>query len=205
LVTAPSESGLVDYATAGLTVPGEQQSGDRYVVTATAEGTLVAVIDALGHGVEAAQTARVAVAALEQHATEAVTMLIQRCHEEMKATRGAVISLAFFHATNRAITWLGIGNVEGILLRVDPQASQENIVMRGGVVGFQLPVLQPLRISVAPGDTLIFATDGIRSGFEQGLCVSRPLQDIADTICSQHSKGNDDALVLVARYRGDSA
>lgn len=203
MVSAPSEPGLVEYATAGVTVPGEKQSGDQYVVTATPQGTLVAVVDALGHGGEAAEAARIAVAALQEHAGESLIALVQRCHEEMKATRGAVMSLAFFHAMNRAITWLSIGNVEGILVRKDPRAPRETIVMRGGVVGFQLPLLQPLVIPVSPADTLIFATDGIRSGFEQGLCISRPLQQIADDICAQHSKGTDDALVLVARYRAD--
>ena len=50
------------------------------------------------------------------------------------------------------------------------------------------------------GDTLIFVTDGIRSGFAKGLSTSDPPQLMADRILAEHSKGSDDALVLVARY-----
>jgi hypothetical protein len=75
--------------------------------------------------------------------------------------------------------------------------------MRGGVVGFRLPPLQAVVIPVSAGDILIFATDGIRSGFDDGLNIHAPLQHLADTICSQYTKGTDDALVLVARYLGD--
>ena len=49
---------------------------------------------------------------------------------------------------------------------------------------------------------MIFATDGIREGFSDGLQFEAPPQQLAEHILSQHGKGTDDALVLVARYRG---
>ena len=203
----PQTMRLVEYATASMIIPGESESGDRYIVAPMPTGTLIAVIDGLGHGAEAAEAAKVAVATLERYASESVIALIRRCNEAMKATRGAVMSLASFSAQDHTMACLGVGNVEGVLLRTDAQAgpSRESILMRGGVVGFRLPTLRALVIPVSPGDILIFATDGIRSGFEINLSLSAPLQQIADTICSQHGKGTDDALVLVARYIGDGS
>jgi hypothetical protein len=52
---------------------------------------------------------------------------------------------------------------------------------------------------ICPGDLLVLATDGIRAGFAQGLALGDPPQQIADGILARHLKGNDDALVLVAR------
>jgi hypothetical protein len=52
------------------------------------------------------------------------------------------------------------------------------------------------------GDTLIFATDGIREGFTEGLALSDPPQQLADRILARYTKGTDDALVLVARHAG---
>ena len=198
---------LVEYATAGMVIPGESESGDRYLVAPTPSGTLIAVVDGLGHGVEAAEAAKVAVATLERHAGESVIALVRRCNEAMKATRGAVMSLAVFNGMDQTMTWLGVGNVEGVLLRADAQAGQsrENILMQGGVIGYQLPKLRAVVTPVLPSDILIFATDGIRSGFDNGLNVNAPLQHLADTICAQHSKGTDDALVLVARYLGEGS
>lgn len=201
----PGTARLVEYAVATVTLPGELESGDRHVVVPTTTGTLIAVVDGLGHGTEAAKAARVAVATLENCAEESVIALVRRCHKQMKTTRGAVMSLASFHREDQTITWLGVGNVEGVLLHTNEQTSpaREHILMRGGVVGFRLPALEAGVIPVSAGDMLIFATDGIRSGFDNGLNIHAPLQHLADTICGQYTKGTDDALVLVARYLGD--
>ena len=32
-------------------------------------------------------------------------------------TRGVVLSIALFNAENNTMTWLGVGNVDGLLLR----------------------------------------------------------------------------------------
>jgi serine phosphatase RsbU (regulator of sigma subunit) len=202
---APGAAGLVEYAVATVTLPGELESGDRHIVIPTAAGTLIAVVDGLGHGTEAAEAARVAAETLENCAEESVIALVRRCHKQMETTRGAVMSLASFHREDHTVTWLSVGNVEGVLLHTNEQTNppREHIVMRGGVVGFRLPPLQAVVIPVSAGDILIFATDGIRSGFDDGLNIHAPLQHLADTICSQYTKGTDDALVLVARYLGD--
>jgi phosphoserine phosphatase RsbX len=73
----------------------------------------------------------------------------------------------------------------------------------GGVVGYQLPRLRPSEIPVAPGDTLILATDGVEHGFADGLDLLQPPQELADGILAGHGRGSDDALVLVARYLGE--
>ena len=43
------------------------------------------------------------------------------------------------------MTWLGVGNVDGFLLRADNQTkpAHESLFLRGGVVGYQLPSLRP--------------------------------------------------------------
>lgn len=167
-------------------------------------GVLVAAVDGLGHGEEAAAAAKLAVSVLERHAQEEVIALLRRCHEALRGTRGVVMSLASFRAPDSLLTWLGVGNVEGLLLReaADSALRHGALVLRGGVVGAELP---PLRVSVIPvmrGDTLIFATDGIREGFTERLALSDPPQELADRILARHAKGTDDALVLVARYAG---
>lgn len=179
-------------------------SGDVLVVASFPKGTLVAVIDGLGHGVEAAAAARAAAQILEAHAEESVLELVKRCHEGLRKTRGAVMSLASFSAEDSSVTWMGIGNVEGILLRADPLAEprRESILMRGGVVGYQIPSLRAAKLPVQRGDTLIMATDGIQSKFTLNLSLGQDPQQTADAIFNQYYRGSDDALVLVARYLG---
>jgi hypothetical protein len=51
---------------------------------------------------------------------------------------------------------------------------------------------------------LIFATDGVREGFERGISLDTHPQETADRILAQCGKATDDALVLVARWNGSS-
>jgi negative regulator of sigma-B (phosphoserine phosphatase) len=194
---------LIEWGVAAHALPGEQESGDLSVVEWFPDGVLVAVIDALGHGQEAAVAARVAGATLHAHASEPVTTLVRRCHEELRSTRGVVMTIASFDARAGTMIWLGVGNVDGYLVRADETTKRrrQSIVPRGGVVGFQLPTTNATSVSLTPGDMLILATDGIASGFIDGYYRGTP-QRIADDILAQYGKTTDDALVFVARYDG---
>jgi serine phosphatase RsbU (regulator of sigma subunit) len=195
---------LIEWAVASRALGPRAGSGDQYLVVPVPNGILLAVVDGLGHGAEAERAAAAAVDVLREHAREPVIALVDRCHRRLRATRGAVLSLASFSAVEGTMTWLGIGNVEGVLLRADPAAvpRRECLLLRAGVVGAQLSSLQGAVLSVRAGDTLIFATDGVTSDFAGDAVAEDPPQKTADRILSYHSKGTDDALVLVARYLG---
>jgi serine phosphatase RsbU (regulator of sigma subunit) len=197
---------LIEWGVATLALPGEAQSGDLHFVKPVGTGVLVAVVDGLGHGAEAATAAQAAVAALERHATESPVPLIERCHRALQGTRGVVMSVAVLGGPDGSMTWLGVGNVEGLLLYGDGAARsgspRASLATRGGIVGSELPRLHPVVLPIASGDTLIFATDGIREGFAEGLSREASPQQLADRILARHGKGTDDALVLVARYLG---
>ncbi|MGD0922183.1 MAG: SpoIIE family protein phosphatase [Terriglobia bacterium] len=195
---------LIEWGMAAQPLEGEAESGDQYVVRPLPNGVLVAAVDGLGHGPEAAAAARSAVVTLADYAHEPVISLIKRCHERLIRTRGVVMSLASFNALDNTMTWLGVGNVEGALLRADATArpARESILLRGGVVGYQLPALHASILPVTRGDVLILATDGIRGGFVEDVTLSDPPQQIAEQILARRASGADDALVLVARYLG---
>jgi hypothetical protein len=61
-----------------------------------------------------------------------------------------------------------------------------------------------MEMAVSAGDTLVFATDGISRSFADNLSIQDSPQRIAEEIGSQYAVGTDDALVVVARYRGRS-
>src|SRR2546428_301597 len=82
-----SRSALIEWGVATLALPGEAQSGDRHLVKQVGTSVLVAVVDGLGHGAEAATAAQAAVAALERHATDSPVPLIERCHRALKGRR----------------------------------------------------------------------------------------------------------------------
>ena len=200
---------IVDWGVAALALAGEKRSGDEYIVKAWGKKFLAAVIDGLGHGEPAADVARIAAEFLIRHAADSddVVSLVRQCHESLLRTRGVVLSLALFDAMNNAMTWLGVGNVVGLLLRTDPQSNpaSESLFLRGGVAGYQLPSLRPATIPVGRGDVLVLATDGIHSGFEREVGIEESPQQIADMIIRNYNRKTDDALVFVARYIGGSS
>lgn len=198
------KSAFLEFEVAITAHPGEFETGDRYLVKAWRNGVLVAVVDGLGHGAEAAEVARIAIAALEQAPSESAISLLKRCHARLQGTRGVVLSMASFSAINGTMTWLGVGNVEGLLIRSDKRINpnRETLLLRGGVVGSDLPSLRASVVPVARGDTLVFATDGIGTDFAAMLNPADPPQMMAKRIMERCSKRTDDALVLVASYLG---
>jgi phosphoserine phosphatase RsbX len=201
--TVPLRNPVIEWGWAGRAL--EEQSGDLHVVVSFDGGALVALLDGLGHGPEAAAAVQAARPPLEAHACEPVVALVQRCHEALRGTRGAVMSVASFHVIDASMTWTGVGNVDCILFRAvgDPrQRGHEAISTRGGVVGYRLPLLREARFALSRGDTLVMATDGIRSTFAAGVAMEYSPQEIAEAILVQYAKGSDDAHVVVARYLG---
>jgi phosphoserine phosphatase RsbX len=190
---------VIEWGWAGDALEGE--SGDLHVVASFPDGALVALIDGLGHGPEAAAAASAAASVVASHAEEHVLDLMQRCHAALRSTRGAVMTIASISAAESTMTWLGVGNVDGVLLRRNggPDAA---VATRGGVVGYQLPPLRPISVRISYGDLLIMATDGLRPGFTADVATNDPPHDLAAAILARFAKGSDDAHVVVARYLG---
>jgi negative regulator of sigma-B (phosphoserine phosphatase) len=197
---------LLDWAAFTRPLPGEPESGDQYLVKPVADGTLVAVVDGLGHGPEAVHAAQLACHVIDQAPHEPIVALVNRCHQTLGDTRGVVMTLASFHRDDR-LTWLGVGNVEAVLVRSQghPARIEESVLLWGGVVGQQLPELRSFTLPVIPGDLVIFATDGIDRAFMEGTTGIFPddtPERIAEGIVERYAKTNDDSLVLVSRYLG---
>jgi phosphoserine phosphatase RsbX len=194
----------LEYAIASATMAGEAESGDMAKVMDFSGGALIAVADGLGHGEEAARAARAAIATLALEPHRPVVSLMERCHRALAKTRGAVLALASLDSAAGAMSWLSIGNVGGIVLRrrAEGRRGSESIRMRGGIIGHRLPALRETTVPIAPGDLLIFATDGIRRGFDETVLGAMEPQTIADRILSEYGTAADDALVLVARWHG---
>ena len=195
---------LIEWNVAGRPLADQMVSGDLHVVEPFAGGILLAAIDGVGHGDEARAVAETAADVLKRSAGESVVYLVKRCHAALAKTRGAVMTLASLDAADNTVTWVGVGNVEARLFWAEADICHpcEHILLRGGLVGLQLPALQPSIMPLARGDLLVFATDGIQAGFEASINLTEPVRHMVEGILRRHFKGTDDAMVLAARYNG---
>lgn len=194
---------FLDWGVVASALDGES-SGDLHVVAPNPRGALLAVIDGLGHGPEAAHASAVAASVLTDLAELAVDELVRRCHAALHKTRGAVMTLVSLDVRSSTLTWCGVGNVEGAVLRggSEPGRASEAAPTRGGVVGYRLPPLKVNDVALAPGDVVVLVSDGVRAGFTSRLELDGSAQEIADRIFARDAKSTDDALVFVARYLG---
>lgn len=198
------DPGFLRWAVASRPSPGEESSGDMSVVAPLPDGALVGVIDGLGHGVQAAKAAEEASATVRGCAGDTLEAIISRCHEALKGTRGAVMTLAQFNRTAETLTWTGVGNIEGRLWPAVPGPAllRQSPPLRGGVVGHSLPRLSSTVLHLSRGDLMILSTDGISNDFHDEFRLEGTVQQIADNILEEYWTAHDDALVLVARYLG---
>jgi phosphoserine phosphatase RsbX len=194
----------VEWGVAMRSRRGEATSGDLAVVTLLPEGVLVAAIDGLGHGDEAARAARNAAEVVRESPGQDLVLLVQRCHVALRGTRGAAISLAFVSLSEGMVTWLGVGNVEGRVLSGDPSAPRPkgSLPLGNGVPGHELPPVRATTLELRTGDVLVLATDGVEAAFADSLDVSGSTQAISERILADHWKPLDDALVVAVRYLG---
>ena len=188
----------LEWGVAARALPGESESGDLHVVRVFDGGALVGVVDALGHGPPAAVLARDAVAVLEDHAREPPEEVVHRCHEALRGTRGVVLSVASIRMREATMAFVGVGNIETVLVAGDA-AGRGTLLTRSGVVGGNMPPLRAATIPVASGDMLCFATDGIDPAFMADRPHRLRPQEWADAILTKHWRRWDDALVLVVR------
>ena len=195
---------LIDWGMAAHACRGELESGDALLVKAIPHGVLIGVADGLGHGVQAAESARAALGLAESHATDSLTDIVQLCHFALRKMRGAALTLVAIDESTGTLTWLGVGTVAGTLLHAGAGLdTHSSLLLRGGVLGQRVPAVTSASLPIAPGDTLVLVTTGAR-WYADRTTIPRGTPDVmAHRLLAESATPDEDALVVVARYRGE--
>lgn len=195
--------GWIDWHASVRPMPGESVCGDAWVAASRPNGLLLAVIDGLGHGAAAAEASNRACRILHDSAEEQLEVLATLCHRALRDTRGAAVTLAFIHRDGR-LRWLGVGNVEAVVVRARTEggSQHDSLMLLPGVIGYHVPALREAEIRLSAGDTLVMATDGVRSSFVEALSGRDTPARTAQRILDDYGKRTDDALVLAAALVG---
>lgn len=202
---AVTDNPILSWDCATLPMAGEAECGDRCLVRPSARGMLVAAVDGLGHGSEAARAAGLATEVLQEaQGDETLSALMQRCHERLNGTRGVVMSIAEVNPVARELTWVGVGNVEGRLARFQAYGVQEcqELLLRPGIVGVDLPPLREATVDIARRDLVVLASDGVDREFYDAIDHRSDPPKVVEKIVREHYHGKDDAVVVVARFTG---
>jgi negative regulator of sigma-B (phosphoserine phosphatase) len=173
-------------------------SGDAYTIQERDEFIVVAVVDGLGSGEEAAKASRTAVEQVERDCALPLMEILRRCHRALRNTRGAVMGLLRVEPAVGQMRYVGVGNVGIYVLSQEPF----HPISYNGIVGYRLPRVHEFVGAYHPGDTLVFYTDGVDLRFHGDAPLLRRVEDpqkLAEAIARRYGKDNDDVCVLVAR------
>lgn len=221
------------FATEGLVIcamvePAYANGGDAFDYAVNDGRAHLAVLDGMGHGLEAAGATTLAVAAY-RHSRRRGLGLAETCaamdaavHAQFDATRFVTAVLAELDLTSGRLSWLTAGHPPPVLVRhgrvlksldVDP-GTPLGLLFRTG----------PLTVAtedLEPGDSVLFYTDGVTearqadgelfgldglAGFlqrEASAQVSTPetLRRLRRAIISHHGALADDATALLVDWR----
>src|SRR5258708_8349797 len=89
----------VEWGASQITLEGQTVCGDRHLLKPFAGGVLTAVVDGIGHGVEAAAAAPVAIPPLEAHAHPPAITLLPPPHPALRPPPGPPLPPASFQPT----------------------------------------------------------------------------------------------------------
>ncbi len=187
----------------GCTRPklGERTSGDAWAALRIRDQTLIAIVDGLGHGAEAAHAAKVAIAHLhEQMGVETEVMdlrgILWGLHNALRSTRGAVAALALISPCSLTLRYCGVGNTQAHLLG----AHRSSLVSAPGLLGdARIPPLTVHEVRVDPRSLLVLHTDGLVFDGSVAYPVLWECREIARDLVAEWGRLDDDVAVVVTR------
>ena len=198
LLARPTSS-VLDIAALTRSHPGIQDNGDAVVVQRTNAGTLVGVIDGLGHGSHAREAAQLARQYLVRHAQQPLEVQFAGVEQVCRSTRGVVMALAQFNAGSSRMRFASVGNIEA---RLRSEAGSTRLDLRRGILG--LGALRPI-VSDHTWDAsslLIMHSDGVSSRWQWESIVGiqdRPATVIAEYLLNTLARSDDDASIIVVK------
>jgi len=181
--------------------PGETANGDTWTVEWHDGACRIAVIDGLGHGPAAAVAAQRARDLLRARPDLPPEEALRACHEALRGTRGAVISIAWMAVDAHEVVYAGIGNVEAQLRQ---GGRTQRLVAYRGIVGVTLPTPRSVVSALERDWLLLVHTDGVSARFavESVPEVASPTPEVlATAVLAGWGRATDDATVVVARPR----
>jgi anti-sigma regulatory factor (Ser/Thr protein kinase) len=186
---------------AGLCLPmhGEDDPGDAWVKVETRDSVTISVIDGLGHGPAAATAARAAVRVFAGAGDMPLERMLEDAHGALRPTRGAAVGIARIHAAQRRLDFAGVGNISAAI--VSDEGSRR-VVSLNGIVGHEMRKAQTFSYPWMPSSVLVMQSDGVSANWSSGAypgLMQRDAALIAAVIYRDHSRGTDDATVVVAK------
>ena len=201
---AAGVAGSWEIAIAGRPFPGEIISGDDGAFFQSENNLLTIVADGLGHGIEAREASNRAMDVVARSPQAGLDELAFALNTELAGTRGCALSTVRLSTSNGDVECLAAGDVHA---HVYSGRDAHFFTSTPFVVGdpqFARRRLRTEHTTIEAGSVLLMFTDGLqtRTTLKGELeLLRRPAIAIAQHLLATHARPNDDAMVLVARWK----
>jgi anti-sigma regulatory factor (Ser/Thr protein kinase) len=176
---------------------GGRICGDSWLVRTVRDRTLVAVVDGLGHGPEAALASSEAIRVIGDSADASPSQLVELAHVALRPTRGAALAIVNVNVATGVVDFAGVGNISVTLQ--GPDGTSRSLASLNGTVGHAIRRVQEFRYAWPAGGMLVTHTDGItgrwRTDNYPGLLRHHP-QLMAGALYRDALRGRDDATIV---------
>jgi anti-sigma regulatory factor (Ser/Thr protein kinase) len=180
---------------------GEEVCGDAWSVAAELECPAVMVVDGLGHGLGAADAARLAVRAFDAAPDLPPGAQVAAIHDALRGSRGAAVAVARIDRERGVVTFAGVGNVAGVVVAADVG---RHLVSGNGTAGHDVHRVSEFSYPWAADALLVMHSDGLGSRWQidryPGLAGRHPAL-LAGVLYRDWSRGRDDVTVVAVRLR----
>lgn len=182
-----------------LAHPGEEETGDGWVVQTHAGGGRVLVVDGLGHGAGAARAADEASGFFSRERSLSPAEVVEQAHGVLRPTRGAAMAAAELDAERGLVRYAGVGNISAAILA---SGRSRSLVSSNGTVGHVMGRVREYQEPFPGGAVLVLCTDGISTRWQlRGGATLRERHPaiMAAALYRDHARSRDDVTVVVLR------
>lgn len=190
----------VDIRALNINKPREVVCGDGYRIKRTNTQVQIFFGDGLGHGQYAKEAVDSAGNFFMGCGESDPVSIIRLIHEEVRRTRGLVMTMAIGDLKTGEWSICGVGN---ILTRLYSGVTYRNYMSYNGTAGMNIPNSMKASVyKMEKNQHLIMCSDGIRSRWDVSRYPSIFKYDstlLAAALYSDFSRGNDDSSILIAK------
>ncbi|WP_254509235.1 ATP-binding SpoIIE family protein phosphatase [Anatilimnocola floriformis] len=192
---------MFEWGTIERPAPHEIECGDTWRIVERGHELSILMVDGLGHGPQAAESAAVAAEVFSVNPFAAPTELLPIADRRLRGMRGATIAITQINACDNKLTYAGVGNIAGHL-RSRTGEWRKGLMSHNGTVGAEMRKVQQIEYDYPEQPLLILHSDGLQTRWllenYPGLINCHPAV-IAAVLARDFTRGRDDLTVCVVR------
>ncbi|HVF41190.1 MAG TPA: SpoIIE family protein phosphatase, partial [Gemmatimonadaceae bacterium] len=178
-------------------IAGESVCGDAWIVEPVNAGFMIALVDGLGHGPDAAFAADTALDIIRRNKTKEPIQILEAANNALRPTRGAAVQIVTLDLRAREIRSAGVGNISASVINHEKSKIMPS---HPGIVGHQMPRARETVLPWHADSLLAMHSDGISARWLMekypGLRLRHPSL-AAGVIYRDFARPRDDATMLM--------